>query len=170
MIVCLLALLVFASPAVRVEASELESADEDAFKRVYGHLLERLRGTPGVQSAGMIQTLPILADYMLSFSIQGRPPAAPGQELSANFRVASPGYFESLAIPVRRGRTFTAHDTATSPMVAVIDEAALRRPMAGPEVMRAQFEYLLRIGQLPNIDVQVLPFSAGPHAALTPSE
>lgn len=51
-------------------------------------------------------------------------------------------------------------------LVAVIDEAALRRPMGDRDVMRGQFEYLLRIGQLPNIDIQVLPFAVGPHAAL----
>jgi putative ABC transport system permease protein len=107
-----------------------DPAKRDAF---FDRLLERLRGMPGVQAAGMIQTLPILADHMLSFSIQGRPPAAPGQELSANFRVASPGYFESLAIPVRRGRTFTAHDTAKSPMVAVIDEAFAQRHFPGQD-------------------------------------
>jgi putative ABC transport system permease protein len=104
----------------------------DAF---FDRLLDRLRGTAGVRTAGMIQTLPILDDYMLSFSIQGRPPAAPGQELSANFRVASPGYFESLAIPVMRGRTFTAHDTAKSPMVAVIDEAFAQRHFPGEDPM-----------------------------------
>lgn len=51
-------------------------------------------------------------------------------------------------------------------LVAVIDEAALRRPMGDWSVMTGQFEYLLRIGQLPNIDIQILPFSAGPHASL----
>ncbi len=49
---------------------------------------------------------------------------------------------------------------------AVIDEAALRRPIGSAEVMRTQCEYLLRVGQLPHIDLQVLPFSAGAHAAL----
>ena len=49
---------------------------------------------------------------------------------------------------------------------AVVDEAALRRPMGSAEVMRAQFDYMLRIGQLPNVDIHVLPFSAGAHAAL----
>ncbi|MDA8370159.1 MAG: helix-turn-helix transcriptional regulator [Nocardiopsaceae bacterium] len=51
-------------------------------------------------------------------------------------------------------------------LCAVIDEAALRRPMGSEQVMQTQFEYLLRIGQLPNIDIQVLPFEAGAHAAL----
>lgn len=49
---------------------------------------------------------------------------------------------------------------------AIIDEAALRRPLGGADVMRKQFEYLLRVGQMPHIDIQVLPFSVGAHASL----
>jgi hypothetical protein len=48
---------------------------------------------------------------------------------------------------------------------AVIDEAALRRPFGGATVMRDQLEYLLEMAELPNVTVQVLPFSAGSHAA-----
>lgn len=50
---------------------------------------------------------------------------------------------------------------------AVIDEAALRRPIGGPTVMAEQLRYLLRVAQWPNVDVQVLPFSAGAHSALS---
>ncbi|MEV6822454.1 helix-turn-helix transcriptional regulator [Nocardiopsis dassonvillei] len=49
---------------------------------------------------------------------------------------------------------------------AVIDEAALRRPIGGPDVMRGQLDYLVRIGQNANIDIQVLPFSVGAHPGL----
>jgi transcriptional regulator with XRE-family HTH domain len=48
---------------------------------------------------------------------------------------------------------------------AVIDEAALRRLMGGPGVMRDQLEYLLEALQLPNVTLQVMPFKAGGHAA-----
>ncbi len=48
---------------------------------------------------------------------------------------------------------------------AVLDEAALRRAPDGPKVMRAQLEHLLRITDLPNVTIQVVPFDAGPHAA-----
>jgi transcriptional regulator with XRE-family HTH domain len=47
----------------------------------------------------------------------------------------------------------------------VIDEAALRRPIGGPATMRAQIRHLLEVAALPGITVQVLPFSAGGHAA-----
>ena len=49
---------------------------------------------------------------------------------------------------------------------AVVDEAALRRPVGGPGVMRGQLERLLEATKLPNVTLQVLPFEAGAHAAM----
>ncbi|MEV4897589.1 helix-turn-helix domain-containing protein [Nonomuraea sp. NPDC050547] len=48
---------------------------------------------------------------------------------------------------------------------AVIDEAALRRPIGGAEVMRAQLEHLIEQMRQPNITVQVMPFDFGGHSA-----
>ncbi|MFC4535625.1 helix-turn-helix domain-containing protein [Sphaerisporangium dianthi] len=48
---------------------------------------------------------------------------------------------------------------------AVVDEAALRRPLGGAEVMRAQIAHLIEAIASPNVTVQVMPFSAGGHAA-----
>lgn len=48
---------------------------------------------------------------------------------------------------------------------AVIDEAALHRPVGGPEVHRAQMEHLLDLTRLPNVTIQIVPFSAGEHPA-----
>ncbi|MFI9787173.1 helix-turn-helix domain-containing protein [Kitasatospora sp. NPDC051984] len=47
---------------------------------------------------------------------------------------------------------------------AVIDEAALRRPVGGPEVMRAQLEHLVELAELPSVVLQVMPFRFGAHA------
>ena len=49
---------------------------------------------------------------------------------------------------------------------AVVDEAALRRPVGGPEVMRGQLERLLEASKLPNVTLQVLGFGAGAHPAM----
>jgi len=48
---------------------------------------------------------------------------------------------------------------------AVVDEAALRRPIGGTEVMREQLERLIEATQEPNITLQVVPFRSGGHAA-----
>ncbi len=48
---------------------------------------------------------------------------------------------------------------------AVIDEAALRRPVGGAATMRAQLRHLCAMSELPHVTVQIMPFSAGGHAA-----
>jgi hypothetical protein len=48
---------------------------------------------------------------------------------------------------------------------AVVDEAALRRPVGGPKVMRAQIEALIELTRLPSVRLQVVPFDTGGHAA-----
>jgi putative ABC transport system permease protein len=96
-------------------------------------LLARLEALPQVQSAGMIQTIPMRGDYFLSFTIQGRPPQNPGEDLSANHRVISPHYFPALGIPLKRGRVFTEHDAEKAPMVAVVDESFVARHFPGED-------------------------------------
>jgi Domain of unknown function (DUF5753)/Helix-turn-helix domain len=49
---------------------------------------------------------------------------------------------------------------------AVIDEAALRRPVGGMKVLRGQIERLIEATTLPRVSLQVLPFSAGAHPAM----
>jgi len=58
--------------------------------------------------------------------------------------------------------------TITSPpkVWAVLDEAALRRQVGGPEVMRMQLEYLRELGGLRNVSLQVIPFGGGAHPAM----
>lgn len=48
-------------------------------------------------------------------------------------------------------------------VVALIDEAALHRRVGGPEVMRTQLDRLLRVAELSNVEVLILPFTAGSH-------
>lgn len=48
---------------------------------------------------------------------------------------------------------------------AVVDEAVMRRPLGGRAVMRAQIEHLLEMSELPKVTIQIVPFSAGGHAA-----
>ncbi|TLF77528.1 helix-turn-helix domain-containing protein [Nocardia cyriacigeorgica] len=68
-------------------------------------------------------------------------------------------------VQVRQRRQEILH-RADPPFVwAVIDEAALHRPVGGAEVHRAQMHHLIELAQLPNVTIQVVPYSAGEHAA-----
>jgi putative ABC transport system permease protein len=107
-------------------------ADHDRIQ-FFDALLERLKSLPRVRAAGMVQALPIRDDYFLSFVIDGRTAPPPGEEPSANYRVVSPGYFEALGIPLKRGRSFDERDTTRPFLVAIVDEAFVRRHFAGEE-------------------------------------
>ncbi len=48
---------------------------------------------------------------------------------------------------------------------AVVDEAALRRPLAGPDLTRAQLDHLIALAERPNVRLQIAPFHFGGHAA-----
>jgi len=77
----------------------------------------------------------------------------------------SPGERAERQVAVRMRRQEILHRADPPHLWAVIDEAALRRPVGGAAVMRAQLDHLLGITRLRHVNVQVLPFRAGGHAA-----
>jgi len=68
-------------------------------------------------------------------------------------------------VQLRMDRQKILHEPDAPHLWAVIDEAALTRPFGPPNVMRSQIKHLLEVSEAPNIDVQVLPFRSGAHAA-----
>ncbi|MGH9350453.1 MAG: ABC transporter permease [Vicinamibacterales bacterium] len=94
----------------------------------YDRLVERMRTLPGVRAAGGVMGLPLSGlSFNISFNVAGRPPAAPGQDQTMEVRVATPDYFRTLGIPLKKGRLFADSDTAQTPNVALLSEAAARR-------------------------------------------
>jgi len=96
---------------------------------------------------GLFQT----EDYARAVTLLGHT-AAPAEEIERR-----------VSVRMKRQLLLTQPD---APQVwAVLDEAALRRWPAGPEVMRAQLKHLLQVTELPNVTLQIAPFDVGPHAA-----
>jgi transcriptional regulator with XRE-family HTH domain len=71
-----------------------------------------------------------------------------------------------VEIRMERQEILTRPDPAPPRFNVVLSEAALRRPVGGYDVMRAQLEYLLQPRDRANVTVQVLPFDAGVHPAM----
>lgn len=88
--------------------------------------LERVRNLPGVQSAALTEIVPLSQDDMDRgpFTIQEKP--ASDITLSADDRDISPGYFETMRIPLLQGRSFAESDDANHPPVVVIDQTLAR--------------------------------------------
>jgi transcriptional regulator with XRE-family HTH domain len=68
-------------------------------------------------------------------------------------------------VSLRQDRQRMLRRPSSPRLWAVIDEAALRRPIGGAEVMRGQLERLIEASKEPNVTIQVLPFRSGGHAA-----
>lgn len=66
-------------------------------------------------------------------------------------------------VKVRMERQRVLHGTDPVRLWAIVDEAALRRPIGGHEVMRSQLNHLLKLANLPKVTLQMIPFAAGPH-------
>jgi putative ABC transport system permease protein len=110
-----------------------------AFER---ELLETLSRKPGVQSAGLATYLPLSGlDNGWSFIVEGRPPLPVGTYNMAKYRPASAGYFETIGIPVLRGRSFTPADTADSPWVTVINESMAREYWGGQDPIGRRLQF-----------------------------
>jgi len=100
----------------------------------YRQLLERVRTLPGVQSAGAINHLPLIGDqWGWSFAIEGRPTPRPGEAPHAVYRMASPGYFQTMRLPLIRGRDITDADNTTAPGVVIINERAAKEYFPGED-------------------------------------
>lgn len=96
--------------------------------------------------------------------------------------VQTPGYVRAVArvnrpdatdadvassVALRRGRQDRATDDEPPILHTILNEAVLMRPVGGPDVMREQLARLIEVSKASNVTIQVLPFSAGAHPAMT---
>jgi putative ABC transport system permease protein len=94
--------------------------------------LARVQALPGVRSAGLTDFLPLTGPFLLRpLQIEGRPRYERGKEPIVSMNRVSSDYFQTMGIPLRAGRTFTAQDRAEAPKVIIINETLARRFFAG---------------------------------------
>jgi putative ABC transport system permease protein len=108
---------------MQVQASE-RRFNKETNDHFYAQALESVRHVPGVVSAAFTNQLPLSGDDDEYGVSEGKDPKATYNA----FRYAvSPGYFETIGLPLRRGRLLDAHDTAAAPLALVISESLARR-------------------------------------------
>jgi putative ABC transport system permease protein len=102
-------------------APALSGYDEPRAVQFNRDLLERLRSAPGVKSAAMAAVAILSGDeWDSSTSVEGHPPAD-GEDMQAFMNALSPGYFETMRIPILEGRDFRQSDLAQQPTVAIVN-------------------------------------------------
>ena len=88
----------------------------------------RIRALPGVRSAGMISYLPFTGlNAGTGFTIVGEPPPPSGQEYVTDVSVCDNGYFQTLRLPLVKGRFFSEREMHEKSDVVVINEALANR-------------------------------------------
>ena len=99
----------------------LSGYDEPRAVQFYQDLLERLRSAPGVKSAALA-AVPILSgnEWDSSTSVEGHNPAD-GEDMQAFMNALSPGYFETMKIPILEGRDFRQSDVKDESRVAIVN-------------------------------------------------
>jgi predicted permease len=89
---------------------------------------ERVRSVPGVQSVGFISTLPLSGNNARRrYRLPGQAEAPNIETELAEFRLATPDYFQALGIPLRKGRYFNRRDRAGAPGVVIVNQTLARR-------------------------------------------
>jgi putative ABC transport system permease protein len=99
------------------------TADDAHRLSFYQQVVERARALPGVTNVGAVSRLPLSGgNSSRSFNVAGRG----DKSYEADIRISTPDYFQTMGIPVLRGRSFVEQDNADAPRVCVINEAAVR--------------------------------------------
>jgi putative ABC transport system permease protein len=97
-------------------------------------VLQRLRALPGVDSAGGVDDLPLAGGSNQPVAVEGRPVVPMSEQPEVSVREVTPGYFESMRIPLLEGRRIDDSDTADGNAVVVISKAMANQfwPNASP--------------------------------------
>ena len=92
---------------------------------------------PGVENAEVATGMPLQGvSFGMPFSIAGQPVSDPSIRPGAGFQMVTPEYYETFGIQILRGRRFTDQDSATSPRVAIVNEAFIRRFLQGVDPLQ----------------------------------
>ena len=115
--------------AIALEISPRTPAypEDDRMLAFYDRLFESIKALPGVENVGAVEALPMApSESFWSFRIVGRPEPEPGRVPACKISIITPDFFETMRIPLIRGRDISARDTATTPLVMLVNESWAR--------------------------------------------
>jgi len=130
-------------PLLVVDADAPAHTEADSHRAVeqFNGLFTQLAAVPGVKHVAGIMGLP-MGNYGSNgyYKTRGGLPVESGHDASSDFSVASPGYFETMEIPLKRGRDFNGQDTYESPFVAVISESLAKQSFGDADPVGKQIQ------------------------------
>jgi putative ABC transport system permease protein len=107
--------------------------DRDKINTFARALLDKVRGLPGVQDAGLSSNGPLMGGWQTGFWREENPRPQPSDMLSSDLEVVAGDYFSTLKAPLLRGRAFNERDAKDSPRVIIIDQAMAEQYFPGED-------------------------------------
>jgi len=101
---------------------------KDRLPAMYREMLNRIGSRPGVISAAQVAMMPVSGS---GWNERARPDGSTAENKNSNFNRVGPGYFKTMGTTLLSGRDFDDRDTATSPKVAIVNEAFVREIFGG---------------------------------------
>ncbi len=118
---------------IRVAPSEQQYRDAAVRRNLFARLLEQIRALPGVEAAGVIHFLPIGdGGPSIGFLMDG---ADPRSNQISSYRVVTPGYLETMEIPVLQGRKVDVTDGPGSTLVGWVNRSLAQRLWPGEDAV-----------------------------------
>ena len=116
-------------------------------------LVRRVESIPGVEAAAITLTLPMTGYAGTPAQAAGQPRLKLNERPIAILQTVTPGYLRTLDIPMRGGRDFALSDTATTPLVAIVNESLARRFWPGQDPVGRH----ILIGSNPSLAEDAVP-------------
>ena len=108
--------------------------DNEVVRQYFVEAIEHLRALPGVQSAAAANQIPLAGNMdRYGFHVEGKIHANPEEDPSAERYCITPGFLETMHIPLLRGRDISSADTASTLQVLLISETTAHRMWPGED-------------------------------------
>jgi predicted permease len=154
---------VFGEILAEVDGS-LAGYDETRSRETYRAVVDRLQATPGVESVSMAATVPfgiISLGKIVQRSGDARSSAAgaasAASDVSCRYNIVSGDYFQTMGIPLQRGRAFTPADaTGARHSVAILDQVAAEKLWPGGDAVGKNVRLASEGGNEPPVDAEVV--------------
>ena len=119
--------------SARVDLPEPSYSDQTKLLNFSEALMAKLSALPGVQNAALASNPPLMTGWQTSFLPEGIEEPEPGKFPSAEMAVITAGYFQTMKIPLLRGRAFEARDSKDAPPVVIVSQLLAERWFPGQD-------------------------------------
>ena len=128
--------------------------EEPQLSSFYKELVSRVENVAGVESAAVINYLPLGgSNSSTSFLVEGTPEPPPGEEFVGRYRVCSPKCFETLGIRLLQGRVFTEDDKAGATPVIIVNQTMANRYWPNGDAIGKRMRFTGPLDQNPWLQV-----------------